>query len=197
MEKIPLTPKQQAIFEFIQSYIDENQIPPSLRDIGKHFDVSVGTVQDQVEAIQRKGYLDKTQTKARSLKLPTLSGFLPILGRVHAGPLHAAIENVEGHVPVGKNLNISHHFALKIKGDSMVDAGIQEGDIVLVRSQRYANAGDIVVAMIEDEATVKRYKVSKEGPYLQPENPKYEPIKDTPFDVVGIVIELRRSFNRS
>src|SRR4051794_451261 len=114
-----LTHKQNAVYRFIQSYIEENHRPPSLREIGAYLGLSVGTVQDQVEAIRRKGFLEKDETKARGLRLPMAAFQVPILGRVHAGPLHAAIENVEGHLPVGTDLSPSKHFALKIKGDSM------------------------------------------------------------------------------
>src|SRR5437762_8678594 len=108
-----LTPKQNAIYRFIQSFIETNFTPPSLREIGTHLGLSVGTVQDQVEAIRRKGFLSKEETKARGLRLPMGAQQVPILGRVHAGALHAAIEDVEGHLPVGSTLSPSHHFALK------------------------------------------------------------------------------------
>lgn len=188
-----LTPKQKAIYEFIQSYVEENQMPPSLRDIGSHFDLSVGTVQDQVEAIRRKGFLNKDHTKARGLRLPVPLQQIPILGRVHAGPLHAAIENVEGHLPVGNTLSASHHFGLRIRGNSMVGAGIMEGDIVIVRPQPTAHDGDIVVARVEDEATVKRLRMRKNRVLLEPENPDYSPI-EMPFTVIGVVVEVRRHY---
>src|SRR3954469_134157 len=146
-----LTTKQQAIYKFIQSYLEENHRPPSLREIGTHLDLSVGTVQDQVEAIRRKGFLTKEPALARGLRLAMNAFQIPILGRVHAGPLHAAIENVEGHLPVGSDLSPSKHFALKIKGDSMIEAGILEGDMVIVRAQSTAESGDVVVARVEDE----------------------------------------------
>ncbi len=191
-----LTSKQQAIYEFIQGYVEENQMPPSLREIGSHFDLSVGTVQDQVEAIRRKGFLTKEKTKARGLHLPMhVPQQVAILGRVHAGPLHAAIENVEGYLPVGTNLSPSQHFALKVRGDSMVGAGIVDGDMVIVRMQPTADDGDIVVARVEDEATVKRLRRRKGRTLLEPENPAYKPIED-PFALLGVVVEVRRQYKK-
>ena len=192
----PLTPKQQIIFDFIQAAVEENQVPPSLREIGSALDLSVGTVQDQVEAIRRKGYLEKEQTKARGIRLPMSANQVPVLGRVHAGPLHLALENVEGHLPVGKTLSPSKHFALRIQGDSMIDAGILEGDMVIVRMQPVAEDGDIVVARVEDDATVKRFRKQGSQVFLEPANSQYSPIVDTPFSLVGVVVEVRRQLQK-
>jgi len=189
-----LTEKQQLIYHFIQTTVEERQVPPSLREIGRHLDLSVGTVQDQVEAIRRKGYLEKENTVARGLKLPIQAQEVPILGRVHAGPLHAAIEDVEGHLPVGKTLTVSQHFALRVRGDSMIEAGIFEGDTVIVRAQQVANPGEIVVARVDDEATIKKFRKNGQDAWLEPANPDYEPIKNTPFEIVGVVVELRRTY---
>ncbi|OVE77792.1 repressor LexA [bacterium F11] len=189
-----LTPKQKLIYDFIQEYVEVYQVPPSLREIGAHLDLSVGTVQDQVEAIRRKGFLQKDQTKARGLRLPIAAQQVPILGRVHAGPLHAALEDVEGHVAVGSKRTPSQHFALRVRGDSMVDAGILEGDLVIVRIQSVAEEGDIVVARVEDEATVKRFRRDGNRTLLEPANAAYEPISGVPFSIVGVVVELRRHY---
>jgi repressor LexA len=189
-----LTAKQRLIFDYIQSYIEENHVSPSFRDIARHFDVSVGTVQDQVEALRRKGCLEKDPTLARALRIPLKAQQVPILGRVHAGPLHLALENVEGYLPVGATLSPSRHFALKIRGDSMVEAGILEGDLVIVHAQETADDGDIVVARVEDEATVKRLRRRAGKAILEPANPKYQPIADTPFSIAGVVVEVRRHY---
>jgi repressor LexA len=193
-----LTPKQQSIFDFIQSHVEEYQAAPSLREIGAHFDLSVGTVQDQVEAIRRKGFLEKRDMLARGLRLPASKPMqVPILGRVHAGPLHAAVENVEGYLPVGGTMLPSKHFALKIRGDSMINAGILEGDHVIVQAQETAHDGDIVVARIEDEATIKFFRQKgHSAPYLEPANPAYQPIRDTAFSIAGIVVEVRRQIKK-
>lgn len=194
--KPELTPKQRLMYNYIESYIEENHMPPSLRDIGAHFDLSVGAVQDQVNAIKRKGFLEKEETKARGLRIPMRAQSVPLLGRVHAGPLHMAFENVEGHLPVGATLSPSKHFALKIRGDSMTDAGILDGDVVIVHIQNTADDGDIVVARIEDETTVKRLRKKNQEVILEPANSKYDPIKNVSFDVIGVVVESRRQYKR-
>ena len=188
-----LTYKQKLIYDFIQDYLQNNHVPPSLREIGAHLDLSVGTVQDQVEAIRKKAYLEKEQSKARGLRLPFRVQQIPIIGRVHAGPLHTAFENVEGHLPVGQTRVVAEHFGLRVRGDSMIEAGILEGDLVIVRVQSHAEDGDIVVARIEDEATIKRLRKKGGKPYLQAENPRYAPIH-LPFEIVGVVVELRRHY---
>lgn len=193
MNETSLTPKQQAILDFIRESMEDNQIAPSLREIGKHFGVSVGTAQDQVEALRRKGVLEREGARARSFRLPTSAFQIPVLGRVFAGTLHAAVEDVEGHVPVGGRQRMSANFALRVRGDSMIGAGIYEGDLVLVRHQPTANNGEIVVARVDDETTVKRLKKTHLGPILEPANPTYQPIT-APFEIVGVVTEVRRQF---
>ena len=191
-EESLLTPKQELIYDFIRSCVEENGVPPSLREIGAHLDLSVGTVQDQVEAIRRKGFLDKEKTKARGLRLPVRQQHVPLLGRVHAGALHLAVENVEGQVPVGPSFSKAPHFALRVRGDSMINAGILEGDVIIVRQQETADEGDIVVARVDDEATVKYFRRRRGQVVLEPANPAYEPIKEVPFSIVGVVVEVRR-----
>ncbi len=189
-----LTPKQSAILDFIHGYVSENGSAPSLREIGRHFDLSVGTVQDQVEALRRKGALDRQPVQARGIRLPSSAGQIPILGRVFAGTLHAAMEDVEGHLAIEKSRNTSELFGLRVRGDSMEGAGIFDGDHVIVRRQPDANEGDIVVARIEDESTVKRLRYKGGRPLLCPENSHYQPIEG-PFEIIGVVVELRRRFN--
>jgi len=189
----PLTPKQERILEFIQDYSAANQVPPTLREIGRAFDLSVGTVQDQVEALRKKGYLTREASRARGVRLPTVSNQVPILGRVFAGTMHAAYEDVEGHVAVEKAARLSDLFALRVRGDSMINAGILDGDIVIVRRQPEARDGEIVVARMEDDTTVKRLRLDDGAPKLCPENPAYRDITG-PFDIIGVVIELRRRF---
>lgn len=194
--EVELTPKQQMIYEFIQNYVEDHHVSPSLREIGAHFDLSVGTVQDQVEALRKKGVLEKRDTLARGLRLPTIPHEIPILGQIHAGPLHMSFENVEGHLPVGRQLPPSEYFALKIKGDSMIEAGILEGDYVIVRMQQTADDGDIVVARLEDESTVKRLSKRNGKMILEPANSRYSPIVDVQFSIVGVVVEVRRQYRR-
>ncbi len=192
-EQKELTPKQNRIYQYIQEFIEAHLRPPSLREIGRHVGVSVGTIQDQVEAIRRKGFLEKEKMVARGLRLAMGAQQIPILGRVHAGPLHLAVEEVEGHLPVGSSVSAAQHFALRVRGDSMIEAGILEGDLVVVRRQPVADEGDIVVALIEDEATIKRLRKKGHQPFLEPANPRYSPIMD-PFEVLGVVVEVRRHY---
>lgn len=188
-----LTPKQQAILDFIRTSIEETQTAPTLREIGKHFGVSVGTAQDQVEALRRKGVLEREGARARSFRLPSSAFQIPVLGRVFAGTLHAALENVEGHVATGGRRSSTAEFALRVRGDSMIEAGILDGDLVLIRTQPTANDGEIVVARVDDETTVKRLRQGPGGPFLEPANPHYKPITG-PFEIVGVVTEVRRQF---
>lgn len=188
-----LTSKQSAILDFIHGYVSENGSAPSLREIGRHFDLSVGTVQDQVEALRRKGALDRQPVQARGIRLPSSAGQIPILGRVFAGTMHAAMEDVEGHLAIEKNKNASELFGLRVRGDSMEGAGIFDGDHVIVRRQPEAREGDIVVARMEDDTTVKRLRYRSGRPLLCPENSKYRPIEG-PFEIIGVVVELRRRF---
>lgn len=190
-----LTPKQNTIYKFIQKFIEESHVPPSLREIGAHLGLSVGTIQDQVEAIRRKGFLLKEGMKARGLKMAMAAGQVAILGRVHAGSLHAAIENVEGYLPVGSSLAASKHFALKVRGDSMIEAGILDGDMVIVRVQSVAENGDVVVARVDDDATVKRLRRKGTKTYLEPANPHYPNIEG-PFALLGVVVEVRRHYKK-
>jgi repressor LexA len=189
-----LTAKQKKIFDFIESYLHENNFSPSLREIGKALKVSVGTIQDQVEAIVKKGFIKRDEIKARGFRMPIKPFQIPLLGRVHAGPLHAAIEDVEGYIPVAEKTSTQHHFALNIKGDSMIDAGIFDGDVVVVRSQSVARDGNIVVARIDDEATVKKFREKNGTAYLEAANPKYAPIRDDRMEVLGVVVEVRRQY---
>ena len=188
-----LTTKQSAILDFIRGYLADNGVPPSLREIGRHFKLSVGTVQDQVEALRRKGALDRQPIQARGIRLPSAAGQIPILGRVFAGTMHAAMEDVEGHLPFDRNKNAAEFFGLRVRGDCMEGAGIFDGDHVIVRRQLEAHDGEIVVARIEDDTTVKRLRIRGGKPALHPENSAYRPIEG-PFELIGVVVELRRRF---
>jgi len=191
-----LTPQQQRIYRFIQRFIEETRTPPTLRDIAKALGLSLGAVQDHIESIRRKGFLEKEPHRARGLRLATAPLQIPILGRVRAGPLHPAVEDIEGYLPVGSRLSPSRHFALRVKGDSMVEEGIKDGDIAIVRSQPAADNGDIVVARIGDETTVKRLRKKGGRTILEAANPNYPPIADKSFDIVGVVVEIRRQYKR-
>jgi repressor LexA len=197
MKETTLTNKQERVLSYIRSFMEANQVAPSFRDIGRHLGVSVGAIQYQIQALCKKGFLEKDSMLARALRVAGGSAHeIPVLGRVHAGALHASFENVEGHLPVGAHVSPSSHFALKVRGDSMINAGILEGDHVIVRSQQTADDGDIVVAQVEDESTVKFLRKKTHEVWLEPANPAYQPIQGVPFAIAGVVVEVRRQIKK-
>ena len=201
-----LTEKQQAILDFINDYVKENGFPPSVREIGRHFGVYPATVQDHITALERKGYLQKKRFQSRTLSVPASSrrradpdvpGMIPIVGRVAAGLPLLAQENIEDMIQLPKEWAPSGAFLLKVQGNSMEGAHILDGDYVLVHPQKTAANGEIVVALIGDEATVKRFHRTERGVTLKAENPKYEPIEierseATAFSIVGKVMGVLR-----
>ncbi len=205
MEK-KLTRKQQRILDFILKFSEENSYPPTLKEIAAKFKITIGTIQDHIFALQKKQYLSRKPDTARGFKVvKTSSGekvmpkgditHIPLYGNVAAGEPIFASDNIQGYVAVEKSPKGHNiHFALKVKGDSMVDAGIYDGDIVIVRKQDAAENGEIVIALLDDEATVKTLRDNKIKAYLEAANPKYKAIMDRPFSIIGKVIELRRQF---
>src|ERR1044072_2513939 len=178
-----LTEKQQAILDFIDNYVKENGFPPSVREIGRQFGIYPATVQDHILALERKGYLQKKRFQSRTLSVPASSrrqpeeNGIPIVGRVAAGLPLLAQENIEDMIQLPKQWAPPGAFLLKVHGNSMEGAHILDGDYVLVHPQRTATNGQIVVALIGEEATVKRFYRNERGITLKAENPKYEPIQ--------------------
>jgi len=195
-----ITQRQRQVLQFIMSYSDSKGFPPSQRDIAKHLDVS-GTlpVMRHLDALERKGYI-KRESVNRGITLTTSRSrnvSLPIVGTVRAGQLSTAIEDIQGYFSVDQvAVRGDGCFFLKVRGESMITAGIFESDLVLVRPQKSADNREIVVAMLDGEATVKRF--FRENGYirLQPENPNMEPIiirpEDGEVDIVGKVIGVYR-----
>lgn len=192
MKNSILTKRQQQIFDFILSNIDEFGYPPTIPEIQQKFSFkSPNAVQDHLEALERKGYIARRPHKSRGLEI--LNGKIskdntintnnsiteiPIVGNVSAGMPILAQENIEGSIFVDKIISRNNRgmFALRIKGTSMVNAGILDGDFVLVHQQPTAEQGEIVVVLIEDEVTVKRFYKEKNRIRLQPENDALDPI---------------------
>ena len=174
-----LTEKQQAILDFIQKYSEEHQYPPSVREIGRQFGIYPATVQDHISALQRKGCLQKQRFQSRSISLPesTRRGGVPVVGSVAAGLPILAQENIEDVLQMPEKWTAPGAFLLKVKGDSMVGAHILDGDYVLVHPTTEAAEGEIVVALIGEEATVKRFHKSENGITLKAENPRFRPIE--------------------
>ena len=194
-----LTERQQAILDFINQYVEENSFPPSVREIGRHFEIYPATVQDHISALERKGYLQKKRFQSRTLSVPASSRRpgIPIIGRVAAGVPLLAQQNIEDTVQLPKDWAPAGAFLLKVQGNSMEGAHILDGDYVLVHPQQMAANGEIVVALIGDEATVKRFYRTDRGITLKAENPKYEPIEierseAASFKVIGKVMGVLR-----
>src|SRR5438876_10181774 len=195
-----LTERQQAILDFINQHVEENGFPPSVREIGRHFEIYPATVQDHISALERKGCLQKKRFQSRTLSVPASSRRppgIPIVGKVAAGQPVLAQENIEDMIHLPKDWAPAGAFLLKVQGDSMEGAHILDGDYVLVHPQQTASNAEIVVALIGDEATVKRFYRSERGITLKAENPKYHPIEiesseAASFQVIGRVVGVLR-----
>ncbi len=201
-----LPPKQKKILEFISRFMSDNNYPPTYQEIADKFKIIIGTVQDHIAALIKKGFLERIPEKARGFKVinpdedeeisrvRTGIDAIPLYGSVTAGEPIFADNNIEGYIAAERpRRTTKEHFALKVKGQSMRDAGILEEDIVIVRKQSSASNGDIIIALLEDEATVKTLRIKYGKPYLEPANPAYKPIYK-PFKVLGKVVELRRKY---
>ena len=203
-----LGPRQQRILDFILSTVAERGYPPSVREIAEAVGLtSPSTVHAHLEALQKKGYLRKDATKPRAIAIhyapdvgrfdsPAAIRFVPLVGRVAAGAPALAQENVEEVLPLPQSmLGEGTFFALRVRGESMIEAGIHDGDLVVVRKQEDATPGDVVVAMLDDEATVKTLARQGGKTVLRPENASMSPIPVTPDTaIVGKVVALLRSF---
>jgi len=180
-----ITPRQQRILEFIRTTVRERGYPPTVREIGEAVGLtSSSSVHAQLANLQRKGILRRDPAKPRTIELserrPAAAASVPLVGRIAAGAPVLAQENVEDHIAVPADFAGSGElFALRVAGDSMVEAGILDGDVVVVRRQDVARDGDIVVALLpgpaEDEATVKRLVRRRDTLTLAPENPSMDP----------------------
>ncbi|HHV65059.1 MAG TPA: transcriptional repressor LexA [Peptococcaceae bacterium] len=200
-----LSPRQLAILEIIKKEIALKGYPPSVREIGEAVGLtSSSTVHNHLNILEQKGYIRRDPTKPRAIEvLDSSSEFgsrrivhIPIVGRVTAGEPILAVENIEDSFPVSYDLvKDDTVFMLRVQGDSMIEAGILDKDLILVKQQHTANNGDIVVALLEDEATVKRFYKEKDLIRLQPENQYMEPIYSKNVTILGKVIGVFRTIN--
>jgi len=210
--KSQLTDRQRAVLDFISTSITDRGYPPTLREIGNHLGIrSTNGVNDHLRALERKGYLTREDMKSRTLRLTrTVANRqsessdeemveIPIVGRVAAGNLAEALEEPEDRVRVDRMLigRGNDVFGLRISGESMIEAGIHDGDFVFVRKQLTAERGQIVIAMVGDEATCKYYFPEKDHIRLQPANSQMAPILIPKNDwrttqVLGLVVGLYR-----
>jgi repressor LexA len=205
MMRPKLTARQQQILEYIEQVVSTTGVPPSIRQIGAALGISsTNGVRSHLKALEKKGYIHRSLRTSRGIamldriKCVTSSTLqeaveVPILGRVTAGTPILAVENHDGHLHLDPSLvKGADTFALRVEGDSMIDAGILDGDYVLVRQQQSADNGDIVVALLEDEVTVKRFYREAHGIRLQPENPGMAPICVPNAQICGKVTGLIR-----
>lgn len=193
-----MTKKQEQILNIVTKYIEENGYSPTVRDICKEAGLnSPATVYQHLKLLKEKGYIKSDNNKQRTIK-PTKDATytsVPVLGTITAGTPVFAYESIEDYFPLPVNFSSGEDlFILKVSGDSMINAGINDKDMVIVKKQNDAENNAIVVAMIEDSATVKRLKKSKKQVYLMPENPVYEPIYPEKLEILGTVIGLIRKF---
>jgi repressor LexA len=201
-----LTRRQEEVLEFIQRFTETHGVPPTVREIGARFQVTPRAAFDHLRALERKGFLRRRSTvgrtsRALTLARPPAGREVPILGRIAAGAPLLAEENRDGTLPLDPQWVGGHGddvFGLRVRGESMIDAHIVEGDLVLVRRQDQAQPGDIVVALVDGEATVKRFARDGQTILLKPEHPTMAPIAvregEKDVRILGKVVGLVRGF---
>lgn len=202
-----LTKKQQQVYDFILSFTSEHGYPPSVREIGAAVGLkSPSTVHFHMKGLEEAGVIVKAEGKTRAISLPGVSkspvaeeldsraNQVPVLGNVAAGSPILAQECIEDYLTFDTQGLSGEHFALRVRGESMLNAGILPGDLVVVHRQSEARNGEIVVALFEDEATVKTLQCRDGHIWLLPENPDYEPIDGTHAEIIGRVVAVVRRY---
>jgi len=193
---VRLTGKKRMVYEYIVQTTDERGYPPSVREICNAVGLkSTSTVHTHIKSLEQAGLIKKDQNKTRAIAL-TAGAYIrvPLLGRVTAGSPIIAFEEMIGYVPFDTGGRQGDYFSLRVIGDSMINAGIMDGDAIVVRRQQSAISGEIVVGLLGEEATVKRLRVAKDGVWLLPENPEYDPIPADDVVILGKVIGVVRSY---
>ena len=208
MNERSMTKKQKAIYDYILKSTRDQGFPPSVREIGEAVGLrSPSTVHAHLKTLEEMGLIDRAGRKTRAIRI---SGMpvqayseqegsvrqIPVIGRVAAGSPVLAFEEIEGEIPFDVGRSSGEFFALRVRGDSMIDAGILEGDCVVVRRQEEAVHGEVVVAAIDGEVTVKRFYHQRGQTWLMPENPAYTPIPAQDANIVGKVIGLYRKYGK-
>lgn len=197
-----ITPKQTEVLEFIKKEILKKGYPPTVRDICEAVNLkSTSSVHAHLESLEKNGYIRRDPTKPRAIEILDDDFALtrrevvnvPLVGRVAAGEPLLAVENVENYFPMPVEMMPNAElFMLKVKGESMINIGIYDGDMILVQQQKDARNGDVVVALVEDSATVKTFYKEADYIRLQPENDNMEPIIVKDCEILGKVIGLFR-----
>jgi repressor LexA len=196
-----LTDKQLLILNFIKEMINNSGFPPTVREIGDEFGITVKGAYDHLKAIEKKGYIKTEHNKSRAMIIvddesAKSEGLpIPLLGRIAAGSPILAEENIEDYLSFPKDMfRPGEYFALKVKGDSMIDGGIYDGDIAVIKKQNTANNGDIVAALIEEEATLKEFHKTSDSVKLLPKNTKYKPIISRDVSIMGKLAAVFRTY---
>jgi len=197
-----LTERQRDLLDFLKGFVREKGFPPTLREMASHFGLKGPRgPQKTLNILERKGYIRKIPGESRAIEILGFSSSniisIPILGRVRAGEPILAIENIEGYFNLDRSFASSKDvFLLRVQGDSMIDAHIQDGDFALVKPQSSAENGEIVVALIEDEATIKRIFQKRDLIHLEPAHPTMEPLVikkgEKQISIVGKVVGIFR-----
>ncbi len=195
------TRRQEEVLDFVKEFLLINKYPPTIREIADHFDLSVMGAYNHVKALSKKGLIRSNSNKSRSIEVigdnddDSLVS-VPILGRVAAGIPVMAEENFEGNLLLPQDfLDRGNHFALRVHGDSMIGAGILDGDMAVIKSQATAENGEIVVAMTGDDAvTLKRFFQERTRIKLQAENPAYNPIYSQGVRILGKLVTVIRKY---
>ncbi|HNW39703.1 MAG TPA: transcriptional repressor LexA [Candidatus Omnitrophota bacterium] len=198
-ERVVLTPKQEKVLNFIRKRVGE-RLPPTIREIGEEMGFkSTGTVRDYLKALMQKGLVRRMNNKSRAIELTERASFkIPIIGTIMAGKPNLAYEEIQGYVDADDlflgRLGLNDVFALRVKGDSMIDAGILDGDVAVIKKRPDANNNDIVAALLDNnEVTLKRLR-SKSGKFhLEAANANYPPIFEE-FRVIGKLITVIRKY---
>lgn len=208
MEREQLTEKQRKVLAFIKDFIIGETYPPTVREILAHFRFkSVNTVAKYLKQLERKGYISRTPHSSRAIELIGFSGaaasrMFPVVGQIQAGSPHLAVENQEGHVALDASLTGNADegsFFLKICGDSMIDAHIQDGDYALIHPQKTARNGDIVAVRIDDDATLKYFHRMDDHIELHPANDAFQPIilrGEEDVEIIGHLVTIVRPYRK-
>ena len=204
---VNLTRRQQEIYDFILAFTNEHGYPPSVREIGTAVGLkSPSTVHFHMKGLEESGLIVKAEGKTRAISLPGAplgtageetsphANQVPIVGNVAAGSPILAQEYIEDYLTFDTQGLSGEHFALKVRGESMINAGILPGDLVVVHRQQEVRSGEIAVALFEDEATVKTYQRKDGQVWLLPANPDYQPIDGTHAEIIGKVVAVIRRY---
>lgn len=202
-----ITDRQKEVLTFIADFTEMNVYPPTVREISEHFGISLRAVQDHLTALQKKGYISSEEKRSRSIRVliddrkkreipPVFVNKIPLLGTVAAGKPLLCEENLDGYINLtepfirpGKS-----YFALRVRGTSMINAGILEGDLAVVEQTSMAVDGQIVVAVLDDAITLKRYYKEAARVRLQPENPDFQAIFCQDVRIVGVLANIVRTY---